>query len=498
MKRKLCFLTCIILVLVSVMIPPLSASADSTIYNISPADGATVLLGSTVTLSACPGGTFMYHYIAGQQINLPYRLYFRVSHNGKTDLFEYRNFTNVSTKLEVPFTPAETGEYTYEIQRVVPESIGNLTWVYLQSEEEFVPDVTRKFTVKNPPAGFEEGDDPDVPYNTAEGTVLAATRGAWPSECAQYMFDGNPETKLCVTDRTAFVIWKSPKACIVTGYQMTTGNDTGYYTDRNPVSWTLYGSNSQLTRRSSGWEVIHTVKNDTTLQPVDMTTFTFNLSAASKKYAYFRLELEGAAGITCMQLSDFKLITKAPISEVTESGGHFSLDQASQTAQYTGPADSSATVSIPASVTAGGETYPVTSIADGAFANNKTITKVTIGKNVKTIGKKAFYGCTKLAVVAGGANVTTIGDEAFRKCTALTAFTIGKKVTTIGKGAFNGCKNLAAVAVKTKTLTENSIGKNAFKGISKKAVFKCPNRKLAKSYKKIFVKKGAPKTATFK
>ena len=37
----------------------------------------------------------------------------------------------------------------------------------------------------------------------------------------------------------------------------------------------------------------------------------------------------------------------------------------------------------------------------------------------------------------------------------------------------------------------------AFKGINAKATIKCPKKKL-KDYQKLFVKKGAPKTVTFK
>ena len=39
---------------------------------------------------------------------------------------------------------------------------------------------------------------------------------------------------------------------------------------------------------------------------------------------------------------------------------------------------------------------PVTSIADKAFNNNKKITSLVIGSNVKTIGKSAFNRCTEL------------------------------------------------------------------------------------------------------
>ena len=43
-----------------------------------------------------------------------------------------------------------------------------------------------------------------------------------------------------------------------------------------------------------------------------------------------------------------------------------------------------------------------------------------------------------------------------------------------------------------------SVGKNAFKGISSKAVFKCPSKQLKATYKKLFTTAGAPKKASYK
>ena len=50
-------------------------------------------------------------------------------------------------------------------------------------------------------------------------------------------------------------------------------------------------------------------------------------------------------------------------------------------------------------VTLASGTCPVTAIADSAFMDNQTLTKVEIGKNVKEIGKDAFKGCSNLTTV---------------------------------------------------------------------------------------------------
>lgn len=71
-------------------------------------------------------------------------------------------------------------------------------------------------------------------------------------------------------------------------------------------------------------------------------------------------------------------------------------------------------VSIPSTVTIKNVKYKVTSIADYAFRNNKTIKSVTIGSNVTSIGEKAFCRCSKLAKVKiNSKKLSTIGKQAF-------------------------------------------------------------------------------------
>lgn len=133
-------------------------------------------------------------------------------------------------------------------------------------------------------------------------------------------------------------------------------------------------------------------------------------------------------------------------SKVTVNNGRYKITSAkNKTVQYLGLADKSSakSVSIAKSVKIGGKSYKVTSIAAKAFKNNKKITKVTIGKNV----------------------------------------------TSIGKEAFRGCKNLKEVTISTAKLTSKNVGSNAFKGISKKVKIKVPKSKK-KAYKKLLKKKG--------
>lgn len=109
------------------------------------------------------------------------------------------------------------------------------------------------------------------------------------------------------------------------------------------------------------------------------------------------------------------------------------------------------TISIPASITKDGIVYKVTSIAKNALKNNKKVTTLIVGKNVKTIGVNAFYGC----------------------------------------------KKLKTISILTTKLTKKTVGKNAFKGIYSKATIKVPKKKY-KTYVSMLRTRGVGKKAKFK
>ncbi|MBE5929269.1 MAG: hypothetical protein E7267_07910, partial [Lachnospiraceae bacterium] len=67
----------------------------------------------------------------------------------------------------------------------------------------------------------------------------------------------------------------------------------------------------------------------------------------------------------------------------------------------------------------------------------------------------------------------------------LKSLTIGKNVTTIGNKAFFKCKGLKKVVIKAKKLKK--VGAGAFKKANKKMTVKAP-KKLQKKYKKLIKK----------
>lgn len=104
--------------------------------------------------------------------------------------------------------------------------------------------------------------------------------------------------------------------------------------------------------------------------------------------------------------------------------------------------ENAAKVSVPETVITGGYTYKVTEIGEKAFAGNKKLQGVVIGKNVTVIGEKAFNGCSKLKTIDLSKNTSL-----------------------------------------------KSVGKNAVKGVAAKCVVKVPKSKKA-AYKKLFTGKG--------
>ncbi len=138
-------------------------------------------------------------------------------------------------------------------------------------------------------------------------------------------------------------------------------------------------------------------------------------------------------------------------TEVYYGGGEYELDLDTKTATLVAPIINSVEeLTIPATVKANDTSYKVTAIKASAFKNRTKLKKLTIGTNVRMIGKNAFYGC----------------------------------------------KNLKTIIIKTTKLTSSSVKDKAFKNIYKKATIKCPRAKL-KEYKKLLLKKGVPSTATF-
>lgn len=116
--------------------------------------------------------------------------------------------------------------------------------------------------------------------------------------------------------------------------------------------------------------------------------------------------------------------------------------------QVTGMKKDKSSVKIPGTVKYNGKTYKVTSVKAKAFANNKKITKITIGSNVTSIGAKAFYNCKKCkSVKIKSTKIKSIGKKAFAKLPKKVNISMDEKNYKSYKGSFKGYKNIIVTKV---------------------------------------------------
>lgn len=118
-----------------------------------------------------------------------------------------------------------------------------------------------------------------------------------------------------------------------------------------------------------------------------------------------------------------------------------------------------------------------------ASVKQVTLTGVT-KKNITSLNIPATVKYNGLAF-----KVTSVGKNALKNKKKLKKVTVGKNVKSIGAGAFLGDARLASVKFSGTAI--KSIGKNAFKGIKKNAVFSV--KKAKKAYYKKLLKKAKTK-----
>lgn len=128
------------------------------------------------------------------------------------------------------------------------------------------------------------------------------------------------------------------------------------------------------------------------------------------------------------------------------------------------------------SFTVGSLVYRITN-ADSSGSGTVSVTGTTkkTAKSIVIPDTVSFNGI-KL-------RVTAIEKAAFKGCKSLTRLTIGKNISQIGNQAFQSCTKLKTINIKSSVLKK--VGKNACKGIHKKASIKVPKKQLS-SYKKLF------------
>ena len=168
----------------------------------------------------------------------------------------------------------------------------------------------------------------DVFFIPDEGTA-----GFGSGEDYDKIVDDNTSTKWCLNGgegNAVYNIFHSSLPIFVTGYKITTANDNAQYTGRNPKAWQLYGSTADSNPGvdDASWELIASVSNDTKLQDVNYTTYTYTLPAeTSKAYQSFKwvVTARKGGGNGVIQVSEFRptfndALVEVPLPDDDETG----------------------------------------------------------------------------------------------------------------------------------------------------------------------------------
>ncbi len=115
----------------------------------------------------------------------------------------------------------------------------------------------------------------------------------------------------------------------------------------------------------------------------------------------------------------------------------------------------------------------VTSIGEKAFHSCTDLTEVRIPDGVTKIGTQAFYGCTNLQGAAIPDGVASIGNSVFADCAALPQISIPNSVAEIGNSAFYGCTKLTEIVIPDGV---TGIGINTFFGCTSLSAVHIPDR----------------------
>ena len=137
----------------------------------------------------------------------------------------------------------------------------------------------------------------DSRYPTAEG----------PNE----LIDGVTTTKYLNFGGDGSGVIVTPGASTVRGIELTTGNDTASFPDRNPTSYTIYGTNDPITSQDNSqgdaenWILIES--GALSLASANFTSSGILGIDNDTEYASYKIIFEGSGGI--MQLSELQLHT---------------------------------------------------------------------------------------------------------------------------------------------------------------------------------------------
>lgn len=165
----------------------------------------------------------------------------------------------------------------------------------------------------------------------------------------------------------------------------------------------------------------------------------------------------------------FAEILEGELKEATVGDFNYTYLEGKGIATITGRANENLKIiTIPGSVSIGGQSYTVNTIAASAFQscsidtlvvsegvetignrafqnNYSHLKSVTLPSSLRSIGAYAFYDCYGIKELVLPTGLEKIGDHAFYYCSGLQKVELPSTLTSIGESAFQSCGNLNTV-----------------------------------------------------
>ena len=237
--------------------------------------------------------------------------------------------------------------------------------------------------------------------------------------------------------------------------------------------------NAVISPENATNQSVYYTSNDTETATVDNNGIVTGVSEGQAVISVYALDSGREMATVNVTVTNVPEEPEEP-STSTQTPEETQPSTSTQTPEETQPSTSTqtpATATVGEKVSVGANEYVVTSMSAKTVAYTDSVkkkaSKIAIPATIK-IGNDTY-------------KVTSVSKNALKNNKKLKTVVIGKNVTSIGKKAFFGCKNLKKITVKSKILKK--VGAKAFKGINKKAVIKVPKKQL-KKYKKLFKNKG--------
>ena len=153
-------------------------------------------------------------------------------------------------------------------------------------------------------------------------TTFVSGSGRGGQEGPAMICDDQLSTKWCIDFPRLMpysIVLDAGQQTSIVEYGLVTGDDTNAYPERNPVTWSVSGSNDK-----ENWTTIDEQKNNRILPAEGLQEYRFKPKAAGAKgkFRYYRFEFSKMAGGTRIQLSEIYLYDKVqmPVKATFVSG----------------------------------------------------------------------------------------------------------------------------------------------------------------------------------